>query len=234
MKRPVVAIVQARMGASRLPNKMMLWLHGLPVVGWVWQRLRQAKSLDRILFALPDSPADDVLARYLQGENADVFRGSETDVLLRYTEAASFSEAGTVVRVCADNPFVTASEVDRLVEFFAEGKYDYAYNHIPRENHYPDGLGAEITHRDIIDLMHREAVEPEHREHVFNYLWANAGRFRIGTFDPLDKGMWHPELRLDLDTAEHYARLLGLRVSPASTAREVVDLVLAARRQENP
>lgn len=232
MKGPVVAVVQARMGASRLPNKMMLWLHGVPVAGWVLRRLRLARRLDRLLFALPDTAKDDVLAGYLESEGAEVFRGSETDVLARYMAAAKHTGAGTVVRVCADNPVVSASEVDRLIDFFEAGDFDYAYNHIPRGNRYPDGLGAEIVSRETLTDLDRKAIVAEHREHVFNYLWAHRESFHIGTCDPADEGLAHPELKLDLDTIDDYRRLLRLPLRPDMCAREVVDCALAATRNE--
>lgn len=231
VKRPVVAIVQARMGASRLPNKMMLWLHGLPVAGWVWQRLRTSRRLDRVVFALPDTVADDVLAGYLSGAGAEVFRGAEANVLGRYLAAARHAEAATVVRVCADNPFVSASEIDRLLDFFAAADLDYAYNHIPRGNRYPDGLGAEVVCREVLERLAAAAELAEHREHVFNYLWAHRQDFRIGTCDPLDQALTHPELKLDLDTLDDYRRLLNLPVRPDMSAAEIVGCALAARNE---
>lgn len=231
MKSPVVAIVQARMGASRLPNKMMLWLHGLPVAGWVWQRLRMSRRLDRVVFALPDTVADNALADYLVSAGAEVFRGDEDDVLGRYLAAARFAEAATVVRVCADNPFVSASEIERLLDFFAAGGFDYAYNHIPRGNRYPDGLGAEVTSREVLERLDGAAVLAEHREHVFNFLWAHRQDFRIGTCDPLDEALAHPDLKLDLDTLDDYRSLLRLPVRPDMSAVEIVGCALAARNE---
>lgn len=233
MKRPVVAVVQARMGASRLPNKMMLWLHGLPVAGWVLQRLRSARRVDRLLFALPDTAQDDVLAGYLENEGAEVLRGSETDVLGRYAAAAKHTCAGTIVRVCADNPVVAGSEVDRLIDLFEAGDFDYAYNHIPRGNRYPDGLGAEIVSHETLTDLDCRATFAEHREHVFNYIWAHRGNFRIGTCNPADEGLAHPELKLDLDTLDDYRRLLRLSLRPDMSAQEVVDCALAATRNED-
>ena len=226
----VVAIVQARMGASRLPNKMMLWMNGLPIAGWVLHRLRQAKRINRIVFALPNTAADDVLAEYLQSEGAAVFRGAEQDVLGRFFAAANSYGADTVVRVCADNPLVTGSEIDRLIGIFESQGYDYAYNHIPLDNCYPDGLGAEVTHFTVLQTLHREAELPEQREHVFNYLWAHQERFQIGTCDPADAVLAHPELKLDIDTLSDYQRLLQMPVKPESTAREIVAAALAAIR----
>ena len=95
----VVAVVQARMGSSRLPNKTMLWLHGLPVAGWVLHRVRQVKRIDALVFALPDRASDDVLSNYLQSQGAAVFRGAEQDVLGRTLAAAIASRADWVVRI---------------------------------------------------------------------------------------------------------------------------------------
>ena len=221
-----VAIIQARMGASRLPNKMMLYLNGLPIVGWVLKRLRCARKVDQIVFALPDTPADDLLADYLEGENALVFRGSEQDVLGRYHAAATQYEADTVVRICADNPLISGTEVDRIIAFYAQGNYDYAYNHVPINNRYPDGLGAEVTSFSVLEALNQEAILPEHREHVFNFIWQNPDRFRVGTCDPEDEALAHPELKLDLDTIDDYRRLLRLKVDPDSTAIEIVEAAL--------
>ena len=88
MKNPVIAIVQARMGSSRLPNKMMLNLKGIPVVEWVRRRVSMAKQIDNLVFAIPDTQSDQELAEYLFRIGTKVYRGSETDVLERMTEAA--------------------------------------------------------------------------------------------------------------------------------------------------
>lgn len=231
MKRAVVAVVQARMGASRLPNKMMLWLHGLPVIEWIYRRVSQSRCIDKVVFALPETLADNVLADYLTRLGATVFRGSEEDVLGRMVAAARAYGAGTVVRVCADNPFVSGSEIDRLIDFFATDAYDYAYNHIPSNNRYPDGLGAEIASMQVMEMLQREAVGTAQREHVFNHLWDNPGKFSVGTCDPLEEALAHPELKLDLDTADDYAALLRLNVQPDMTALEIVAAVLNARQE---
>ena len=82
------AIIQARMGATRLPNKMLLHLHGYPIIEWVYRRVSQSKRLDKVIFALPDTEQDDLLAWYLKSIGAMVFRGSEVDLVDRYYKVA--------------------------------------------------------------------------------------------------------------------------------------------------
>jgi spore coat polysaccharide biosynthesis protein SpsF len=222
LKSPVVAVVQARLGSSRLPNKMMLWLHGYPVIDWVRQRLKVAKNLDSIIFAIPDSAGDSVLAEHLTRSGAEVYRGPENDVLARFHGAATSANAGAVVRICADNPFVSGAQIDRLVDFYCNIDCDYAYNHIPYNNLYPDGLGAEITSMPILDILLKKAHDPAHREHLFNYLWDNSNDFHIRTFDPDDEAIARPDIRLDLDTLDDYRRLLRMTVRPNMLDRDIV------------
>ena len=229
----IVAIIQARMGASRLPNKMMLWLHGFPVAEWVYRRVSSSSLLSEIVFALPDRPADQLLADFLTRRGALVFQGAEQDVLGRFYNAAKHHDADIVIRICADNPFVSGSEIDRLIRFCQEGDYDYAYNHIPRDNKYPDGLGAEIAPMSILHRLHETATEPSHREHLFNYIWDHREMFRIATCDPDDLALAQPHLKLDLDTIDDYARLLRLNVHPDMTAGEIVAAALAEQTNRN-
>lgn len=222
MKGDSVIVVQARMGSTRLPNKMMLWFHGYPVIEWVYRRLNQTKLCKYIIFAIPENSTDDVLADHLLKIGAQVYRGSEPDVVSRFCGATQNLAVNQVVRICADNPFVSGSEVDRLIDFFNKGKYDYAYNHIPVNNSYPDGLGAEITDMNVLEKINREARTSRNREHLFNYIWEHESKFQIGTCDPLDSGLAHPELKLDLDTYQDYKKLLEWPVHPDMTAVEIV------------
>lgn len=221
----VIGIVQARMGASRLPNKMMLWFHGYPVVEWIFHRVSQCQKLDQLIFALPEGQKDDILAEYLKSIGAVVFRGSEQDVVARFYGAAKSAEATHVVRICADNPLICASEVDRLVDFYFESNtLDYVYNHIPLKNAYPDGLGAEMISFTLLEEIHQKAIVPSQREHVLNYVRDSPGSFRIGTFDPLESWLFRPDLKLDLDTPDDYQKLLRLPLKIDMTTAEVVRL----------
>jgi len=220
--RKVVGIIQARMGASRLPNKMMLWLNGHPVIDWVVKRVQSAGKLDRVVVALPSGARDDVLAMYLERQGVPVFRGSETDLVDRFYQAARAVCATHIVRICADNPLICGSEIDHLVDYYFSHTNDYVYNHIPRNNRYPDGLGAEIISFDVLERVWNEARKPEHREHLLNYIWENPEKFSIGTFDPPDPELAKPEVKLDIDLLEDYGKILARPVRIEMTAREIL------------
>jgi len=219
------AIIQARMGASRLPNKMLLYLHGYPVVEWVYHRVKEAVCLDQIVFAIPNTVQDDVLAWYLESIGVDVFRGSETDLVDRFYQTAKQYQSRNVIRICADNPLICASEIDRLADFYNDNPCDYAYNHIPKNNRYPDGLGAEICSMNLLHEIHSKASQQEHREHLFNYIWDNSTKYQIRTINPPSE-LAYPKLKLDLDTLDDYRDLLEKPYHITMNASEIVNVAL--------
>jgi spore coat polysaccharide biosynthesis protein SpsF len=225
-----VAIIQARMGASRLPAKMMLYLHGHPVIEWVVRRISAARRLDDVVVAIPDTPLDDVLHDFLSNTlHANVFRGSEQDVLGRFVAAGKAYGADQVVRVCADNPLISGEVIDDLIQFLDDNPCEYAYNQgdSGSTNTYPDGLGAEMVPFSLLEWLDQHAVNPRHREHCLSYIADHADQFHIRTFDPPDNDLAHPELKLDLDTLEDYAHLWRLKVAPSMSAREIVAAALS-------
>ena len=221
-----VIVIQARLGSSRLPCKTLLNLHGLPVIDWVVGRCARSELADDLVVA--DTRRDEVLARHLRAQGVNTFRGSEQDVLSRMHGAAAAHGADLVVRVCADNPLIWGGEIDNLIRFYQRehtaGNCDYAYNHIPRNNLYPDGLGAEIVSFELFTKAMNEATLPAHREHCLSYIVDNPELFAIRTFDPLDPALHHPEMKLDMDTADAFINLALRDIRPDITPREIVEL----------
>ena len=150
-----------------------------------------------------------------------VFRGSERDLVDRYYHAATSLSADMIVRICADNPLVCATEVDKLIDFFNNNKCDYAYNHIPKGNNYPDGIGAEVCNISLLREIYQKSSKSQHREHIFNYIWDNQIYYKIQTFEP-SKELSHPELKLDLDTLSDYRKLLERPYRINMSASEVI------------
>ncbi len=210
------------MGASRLPGKMLLPLHGSPIVEWVFRRVQKAELINNILFAIPKTPDNDTLNAFLEKMGARVYRGSEEDVIERFYFAAKNVDATHIVRVCADNPFIAGAEIDQLVQFYFKSSCDYAYNHIPKNNCYPDGIGAEIVSFQMLKSVNDQAKGPRQREHIFNFIWDNPGKFEILTFDPVDERLAHPDIKLDIDTQRDYEKLCKMKVDIEMEAFEIV------------
>ena len=234
MKTPppsVLALVQARMGSTRLPGKALRLLNGQAIVDWVVQRVGYATLVDTLVVAVPDTGGDAPLAAHLQARGTAVFRGPENDVLARFVQAGAGAGAGPetlVIRICADNPFIWGGEIDALVRHFRQTPCDYAYNHIPRGNAYPDGLGAEILRYDLLCRLDKEAVLPAHREHCLSCIWDNASRFRISTFDPADPALHRPDVKLDIDTEADFIAMERLGATPDLPPAEILRLYDAA------
>jgi len=196
----VVAVVQARMGSQRFPGKMMRRLGSYPIITWVLTRVSHASTVDQVVLATSSARENDVLEEVAGALNIPTFRGDEQDVLGRYLAASRRFEIGHIVRVCGDNPFVAPEEIDRLVEFYRREGPDYAFNHSPcNGNNYPDGLGAEIFSRSLLERLDAVVKEPRHREHVTLYLWENPEGVRMKTIQaPAEIAF--PAIRLDVDT----------------------------------
>ncbi len=207
--RPAVALVQARMGSSRFPGKMMADLCGYPVVRWVLERCRGAAELDEVVLCTTLSARDDVLEAVAADLSIDTYRGSEHDVLGRFTEAARAHEAKTIVRVCADNPLVAPEAIDRVVAVFENSEADYAFNHVPRMGaDFADGLGAEVFSRHLLEEMNEKARSADEREHVTPYVWKNADSFALLVVDfPADWNCNQINESLDVDVPDDLARL---------------------------
>lgn len=222
-----IIVIQARMGSSRLPCKTLLCLRGWPVIEWIIRRCSRSVLVNELILAIPDTERDDVLADHVERMGVRVYRGSEDDVLKRMHGAAMACNAqgeDRIVRVCADNPLIWGPEIDNLLRFFAAADLDYAYNHIPRNNQYPDGLGAEVVSFDTFDTVEKAAAAPRHREHCLSYICDQPERFRIGTFDPPDARLHRPDLKLDMDTVDDFINLARLPLHPNMTPPEIIAL----------
>lgn len=223
-------IVQARIGSTRLKNKMLLELHDHKVIEWVLMRVKQCNIIDQFILAIPDTKENEILETYGKKYDYIISKGSEQDVLSRFYYAAYENNAKQIVRVCADNPLIAPTEIDLLIDYYNENRFDYVYNHIPKENLYPDGLGGEIVSFETLKYIYENAVKAEHREHVFNYVWDNNEKFNIGTFNPNIYKLRHPEIKLDVDSISDYNYLQSLPINPEMRADDIVELAIYKKR----
>lgn len=172
-----VAIVQARMGSSRLPGKILADLGGRPLLLRVVERARLAGTVGRVAVATSDGPADDPVEELCTRAGIPFFRGSEQDVLDRYYKAARHFGADPVVRITADCPLLDPAVVDRVVAGLSGGGWDYASNALKRT--FPDGLDAEAFTFGALECAWREARLKSEREHVTPYIWKQPDKFRL-------------------------------------------------------
>lgn len=183
MKRGrVVAIVQARMGSSRLPGKTMMDLAGAPLIDRLMRQLAGARSLDEVVIATSVDPSDDVIADYARQKGIRVVRGSEQDVLSRYVLAAEASNADVVVRITADCPLHSPDTVDAVVDAFLRGQVDYACNTNPYTR--PDGQDAEVFTRAMLDRAAAVALPGPDREHVTPWIRRTEEATRLDVLHP--------------------------------------------------
>jgi spore coat polysaccharide biosynthesis protein SpsF len=224
MKR-IIAIIQARMGSKRLAGKMMLTLHGYPIIEWVVRRVSFSNRLDDVVVAIPDTKIDDILDEFIRKKlKTKVYRGSENDVLCRFVEAGNKYDATHVVRVCADNPLVSGEVIDELITFYEQNCCDYAYNQGDggRTNTYPDGFGAEIVPFYILEWLNIYATSNHHREHCLSFINENPDKFTLKTFNPSDQTISKPCLKFDMDTLEDYRNLSLRTYSIDSSLHDII------------
>lgn len=190
------------MNSTRLPGKMMMSLGQYPLIDWILRRCKKSQLVDKWILATSEKESNSILCNQADKYEIEYYRGSEEDVLSRFVLLSEKYKPDNLVRVCADNPFIESSEIDRLIEFFGNNECDYAFNHIPKNgNNYTDGLGAEIFSRQTLESMSREVYSPRHKEHATQFIWDHPERFSIGTVQaPIHFA--HPEIRLDVDKLE--------------------------------
>jgi len=184
----VVAIVQARMGSTRLPNKVMKKINGVPMIEILLARLSQSKELDQIVVATSTDAKNVPLVEHVQSLGYACEQGSENDVLERYVNAARAHHADLIVRITGDCPLVDPELVDECVRRFLAAGVDYFSNINPPT--YPDGLDIEVMTLAALNLAILESDKPFDHEHVTPYV-RESGRFNIS-------GMRHSEDLSDL------------------------------------
>jgi spore coat polysaccharide biosynthesis protein SpsF len=177
--KQTIAIIQARMGSSRLPGKVLQDIAGQPMLARVIARARRAETLDGVAVATTSEPGDDPVEALCVALGVPVYRGSLYDVLDRFYQAARTFEAETVVRLTADCPLIDPGEIDHTVREFRAAGVDFAANRLPWGRTVPIGLDTEVCTYAALERAWTEAKEPYEREHVMPYLYDQEGRFRV-------------------------------------------------------
>lgn len=173
----IVAIIQTRMGSTRLPGKVLMDLEGETVLSRVLSRLRRTMLIDELLVATTDRPADDVIVEECRKCSVQVSRGDQDDVLDRYYRAAQLAKADIVVRITSDCPLIDPEIADKTIRAFLEASVDYASNGLRRT--YPRGLDTEVLTIDALGKAWRQAQRRYEREHVTPYIYEHPDAFNV-------------------------------------------------------
>ena len=194
-------IVQARMGSSRLPEKVLKKLGSKNLLEHIIFRCAMLKHDAEIVIATSELQRDDSIENFCKGNDIKCFRGSEENVLERFYRCAKENSYDHVVRLTGDNPFVDTKEIDRLIELHLDTKADYSRSFLS----LPKGVGAEIFTFTALEKSYENGVKANHREHVNEYIEENEDMFKISELQ-VDAQKNRPDISLTVDTAEDYKK----------------------------
>lgn len=172
----VLAIVQARMGSTRLPGKVLRLINGKPLLILLLERLKHSKVINRIVVATSISKEDRSIINIAKSHGFATFAGSENDVLDRAYQAAKQEGGRTLVRITGDSPLIDPFKVDGLIEFFLENRKRYDY--VAFGKSFPEGQNAEVFSFKLLEAACKEAKAPSEREHFTAFIWGQPQRFR--------------------------------------------------------
>lgn len=190
----IVAIIQARMGSTRLPGKVLREVGGKPILEILIKRLRRSRRIDSILVATTEKAEDNGIVDLATKVGVEWYRGSEDDVLKRFIDASRAVNADIVIRVTADNPLTDPELMDSLIEAHLKNRADYT-----RCTGVILGTAVEVVNRVTLGNVYPIAEQAEYREHVTYYILTHPELFKTHT---VDFGLNYPHLRLTVDTEE--------------------------------
>lgn len=216
VKPKIVCIIQARMGSSRLPGKVLKKICGKPMLAWVVERASRSKLVEKVIIATTVSRDDDALEAYCNLSKLFIFRGSEFDVLDRYYQAAKSTAADIVVRLTADCPLIDPALIDETIKVLMENNLDFAANRLPPPYHrtYPVGLDVEVAAFPALETAWKNADEGFEREHVMPYIYDPKNGFKFMMIDhdtDLGDYRWTVDTPEDLEFVRQVTKELNCR-----------------------
>jgi len=176
----IVTVIQARVGSTRLQNKIFLPLAGKPLLYRMYERVKLSPSAGTIVIAIPNDPSDDPIEEFCKEINIPVFRGDTYDLLNRHYKTGIKYKADAVVKIPSDCPLIDPEVITKVITYYLKNSehYDYVSNLHPAT--YPDGNDVEVNSMQALENADNNARRNFEREHTTPYFWENPDKFRIG------------------------------------------------------
>lgn len=201
MHRKVIAIVQARMGSTRLPGKVLMNVEGKTILSHVVDRVKQSKKIDEVIVATTTLEKDDVIIKELEKINCNYYRGSEENVLDRYYNAAKLYKGDIIIRITSDCPLIDPNVIDDMINYYLSHDYFMVSNAgLQMENRtYPRGLDTEIFSFELLEKAWLNADKNYEKEHVTIYMYENENNICF-----FKNNIDFSKYRLTVDTIEDF------------------------------
>ena len=215
-------IIQARMGSTRLPGKVLKQIGDKNLLEHILFRLKRLSHKAQVVIATSDLEQDDILEDFCKENNISCFRGSEVNVLERYYLCAKENNFEYIVRLTGDNPFIDIEELDNLISLHVDSKTDYSRSFAV----LPKGVGSEIFTLNALEQSYLYGKKENHLEHVNEYIEENEDKFEISKLKVSDEKN-RPEISLTVDTPSDYKKacfIVENSIDEYITTKEAIDL----------
>lgn len=226
----ITFIVQARLGSTRLPGKILLpFFEGKSILSLLIDKLKLFEGA-RIVLATSTNPVNDLLETIAHKNSIDCFRGSENDVLQRFIDAAKYYDARKIIRICSDNPFLEVDSINHLIDFATNNpQYDYVsfnVDGIPSiKTHY--GFWTEYVTLDALEKVKFLTEAPLYHEHVTNFVYTHPEYFNFHLLDTPPVLLTHEKIRLTIDTETDFKNAQAIyrdltQTTPYPTIKQII------------
>ncbi|HPJ81391.1 MAG TPA: glycosyltransferase family protein [Saccharofermentans sp.] len=219
----VNAIIQARCGSTRFPNKVFADIDGKPLLWHVVNRLTHSKVIDIVIVATTVNEQDDKIEQWCKENNVACYRGSEEDVLNRYYCASVAFPSDVIVRITADDPFKEPAIIDAVVNKLINEGYDHVTNNRPPS--FPEGLDCEAFRFSALEESEKTTHDAFEREHVTQYIYHNPDKFMIGNVSQKEN-ISHLRWTIDKDADLEMVKAVYVHREPGKTGILLMDEIL--------
>ena len=229
-----LAVIQVRSGSSRLPNKCFANLGKYRLIDWVIKRVKKTKLIDKIVLATTTNKKDFIFKSVAKKHNVEYFFGDEKNVLFRFYKVIEKFKPKNVLRICADNPFISSCFLNDLIKFYKKNKCHLAFNHTPKvlmNYNCIDGFGAEIFEPKIILNALKKTKNKMNLEHVTRFFYLNK-KFLVKPV-PLKKMFYAKTKSLEINTIEDLKYLQKLVKKHNIKINSSAELIVSKLKKKN-